>query len=29
MKVVKRVNPNSAHHKEKILFLQFFNVVSI
>ena len=29
MKVVKRVNPNNAHHKEKILFSNFFNVVFI
>ena len=29
MKVVKRVNPKSSHHKEKVYFFYFFNVVSI
>ena len=29
MKVVKRVNPKSSHHKEKILLCYFFNFVSI
>ena len=29
MKVVKRVNPKSSHHKEKKIFFYFFNIVSI